>query len=235
MKHRATRLEADLFHGHGLWQYPVHYGMKAGRQRKIPTVLTPRGMLEPGAMQFSRWKKALARVAFQWRDLQGASCLHATAEAEAANLRALGLRPPICVIPNGIELPPARDLAALPETGERVRRMAFLSRIHPKKGLPMFLRVWQQLQADFPNWQVAIAGTDEDGHEDELKQLAIKLGVQETVTFPGPLFGAQKATFLRDADLFVLPTLSENFGIVVAEALGYGTPVVTTKGARGRF
>ncbi len=231
MKQRSATLEANIFHGHGLWQYPVHYAMRAGRQRGIPTVLTPRGMLEPGAMQFSRWKKLLANAVFQWRDLQGASCLHATADAEADNFRAMGLRPPICIIPNGIDLPPATDMAVLPDANERVRRMAFLSRIHPKKGLPMLLTAWQALQTDFPSWQIEIAGTDENGHQNELKRLAMELGVQETVRFPGPLFDQEKAAFLRDADLFVLPTLSENFGIVVAEALGYGTPVVTTKGA----
>jgi glycosyltransferase involved in cell wall biosynthesis len=234
MRRRVRRLDQAILHGHGLWQCPVHYAMAAGRRQGIPTLLAPRGMLEPGAMRFSRWKKTLAGAIFQWRDLRAATCLHATADAEAATLRARGLRQPICVIPNGIPLPPLPLTGAAAEGGARHRRLAFLSRIHPKKNLPMLLTAWRALQADFPGWRLQLAGTDEGGHEADLKRQARQLGIEDSVQFLGPLYGDDKHTFLCDADLFVLPTLSENFGMVVAEALARGTPVITTKGAPWR-
>lgn len=231
LKRRTRSLQADIFHGHGLWQVPVHDAMRSGRRRGIPSVLSPRGMLEPGAMQFARVKKRLAALCFQWRDLQSAACLHATAEAEAATLRARGLRAPICVIPNAIELPAISDITTTAPDPNRVRRIGFLSRIHPKKGLPLLLDAWHQLQSDFPNWQLEIAGTDEAGHEKTLQRKAASLGIATSVHFHGPLFGAAKTAFLRDIDLFVLPTRSENFGIVVAESLAHGTPAITTREA----
>ena len=231
LKRRSHCLDVDILHGHGLWQCPVHYAMRAGRQQRIPTLLAPRGMLEPGALQFSHWKKVLVGMLFQWRDLRAATCLHATADAEAATLRARGLHQPICVIPNGIQMPRVRPEDTPPSGSKRTRRLAFLSRIHPKKGLPMLLAAWRTLHADFPGWQLEVAGTDENGHEGELKRLATAFGIQDSILFLGPLYGEAKETFMRGSDLFVLPTLSENFGIVVAEALAHGTPVITTKGA----
>jgi len=87
--------EADLFHGHGVWQLPVHYMAAAARAGGRPYVITPHGMLEPWALRRSAWKKAVVRCLFAGRDLAGADCLHAMAPADTcveAPLRSAAVR-----------------------------------------------------------------------------------------------------------------------------------------------
>jgi glycosyltransferase involved in cell wall biosynthesis len=105
----------------------------------------------------------------------------------------------------------------------------FLGRIHPKKGLPMLIEAWARVRPD--GWQLQIAGPDEAGHRAEVQNAAFAAGLSEVVFFVGPIEGEKKESAFSNADLFVLPTHSENFGIVVAEALAHGLPVLTTTGA----
>ena len=94
-----------LVHDHGLWLPSNHAAATAAARLDVPRVVSTRGMLEPWARRHRRWKKALAWAAFQGRDLRAAAVLHATAESEAHHLRDLGLRSPIAVIPNGVDVP----------------------------------------------------------------------------------------------------------------------------------
>ena len=110
------------------------------------------------------------------------------------------------------------------------RRVLFLSRIHPKKGVPILLRAWQRVERRHPDWELVVAGPDEAGHLAEVRALATGLRL-DRVAFPGPAYGNAKHALYRSADLFVLPTHSENFGMVIAEALAHGVPVITTTGA----
>jgi glycosyltransferase involved in cell wall biosynthesis len=263
-------LQADvaLFNAHGLWLMATHYAVKAAIIQKKPVIITPRGMLEPAALNFSYWKKKLAGWLWQNRDLRLASCIHATSQMEADNCRRYGLKNPIAIVPNGINLSeyPLKSrvekllinngidvVEEAPRTAvnqnEQVvilnkspekKTLLFLSRIHAKKGLPYLLEAWALLTLHHTEWQLVIAGNDDGEHEAELKHYATKLGINwaterndesASLYFPGPLFGSDKITAYHDADLFVLPTLSENFGMVIAEALACGTPVITTKGA----
>ena len=184
-------------------------------------------MLEPWARRHRRWKKTLAWAAFQRRDLHAAAALHATAASEASHLRDLGLRQPIAVIPNGVTVP--EDTAAH-DNEERglPRRALFLSRLHPKKGLPLLLDAWAAVAPS--RWELVIAGPDEGGHLADLEGQVERLGLQG-VHFKGPVPDTEKWDLYRSSDLFVLPTYSENFGVVVAEALAAGVPVLTTTGA----
>jgi glycosyltransferase involved in cell wall biosynthesis len=139
------------------------------------------------------------------------------------------------VIPNGV------DVAAFAGTGDREaisrrwpecrgKRVAlFLSRLHPLKGLGMLIDAWAEIP--HAGWQLLVVGTDEAGHEAEIKARVERRGLAGAVTFGGPRYGDEKVAVMQAADLFVLPTHSENFGIVVAEALACGVPVITTKGA----
>jgi glycosyltransferase involved in cell wall biosynthesis len=216
----------DVVHVQGLWmaQGPVAFAWR--RRTGRPYVVSPRGMLEPWALKYRGWKKSLALWAWERRVLDGAACLHATSEEEAAQFRVLGLKTPIAVIPNGVDVPP-EGIADRDAAGDRVA--AFLSRVHPKKGLPMLLHAWATVRP--ARWRLVIAGPDECGHEAELRRMASELGLESQLEFRGPVYGEAKWDFLRGADLFVLPTYSENFGIAVAEALASALPVITTKGA----
>ncbi|MDF7775444.1 glycosyltransferase [Sphingomonas sp. AOB5] len=219
----------DVIHDNGIWLPSNHQVARLARARSIPRVVSLRGMLEPWAINHRKWKKKLAWTLYQRGDLRSAALLHATADIEETNARALGLKGPFCVIANGVDLPAhsaAEHLAPAP----RDRRTAlFVSRIHPKKGLPMLLDAWSRLKPE--GWQLVIAGPDEDGHAALLSAQIERLGLGGDVRLIGPVYGAEKDALYQAADLFVLPTYSENFGIAIAEALAYEVPVLTTRGA----
>lgn len=238
----------DLVHDHGIW-LPTNRQVAAFcRAQSLPRIVSPRGMLEPWALQHKKWKKRAAWWAYQRRDLRSAVGLHATAGSEAEQFRNLGLTMPILVAPNGVgragtEAGHSHQPASIQraETVEQVqdsevlvqsasyRTALFLSRIHPKKGLPMLVDAWAKIRPT--GWKMRVVGPDEDGHLAEVRSRVHRAGLESDFFFESPLEGVAKMQAYQDADLFILPTYSENFGIVVAEALLAGVPVITTTGA----
>ncbi|MDX1530459.1 MAG: glycosyltransferase [Rhodothermales bacterium] len=216
----------SVLHDHGFWLPSNHLAAAAARRAGAPLVVSPRGMLTPWALRHRAWKKRGAWRLYQRRDVAAAALLHATSEAEAAGFRTLGLPHPIAVVPNGVDLP-----EAIPERGRRdgaPRRALFLSRIHPVKGVLNLVRAWAQVQPK--GWELVIAGPDAEGHRADVEGEIRHLGAPG-ISFTGPVQDAEKWELYGSADLFVLPTFSENFGIVVAEALGAGLPAITTTAA----
>mgnify|MGYP001401779243 CR=1 FL=1 len=219
----------DLLHGHGIWQMPVHHMAQLARRTNIPYIITPRGMLEPWSLRVSKWKKRIALKLYQHEDLSRAACIHATAYMEAINIRKLGFINPIAVIPNGIDL--SEFISAKVKEHRSKRTILFLSRVHPKKGIELLINAWDKIDGSVrENWQVDIAGNGEKSYNSLLNSIIKKKGLESEIHIVGPLFGAAKLQAYHQADLFVLPTYSENFGIVVAEALACGVPVITTTG-----
>lgn len=222
---------ADVLHDNGIWLPHNHRLAELAATRGIPRVVSTRGMLEPWAMNHRRWKKYIAWQLYQRRDLRRADCHHATAETEAEHIRRLGLDVPICVIPNGVDVPesrPGRASKRYETRGER-RTALFLGRIHPKKGLLMLIDAWARVRP--VGWHLKIIGPDELGHRTELENAVTATGLRDMISFAGPVDGEAKRSAFFDADLFILPTHSENFGMVIAEALAHGLPVLTTTGA----
>ena len=224
---RSTLHETDVVHSHGLWLAPNLDAAAAARRGGKPHIVSPRGMLSAVALAISANRKQLAWRMGQGAALRRAACLHATSEAELEDIRALGLRNPVALIPNGIDIPELGD------GGERAQMVLALGRIHPKKGLASLVRAWSRVQASHPDWRLRIVGPAEDGHDRELASLARQLRL-DTLSIESPLFGDAKLRAYREASVFVLPTLSENFGLVVGEALAAGTPAISTKGAPWR-
>jgi glycosyltransferase involved in cell wall biosynthesis len=222
--------DTEIFHSHGLWLMPNVYPSWAMPRAGHAVVISPRGMLGPEALQFSRLKKMAFWYLLQKSAVVRANCLHATSEQEYEEIRAFGLRNPVVVIPNGIDLPELMPDTAM-ENSERT--VLSLGRVHPKKGLDRLLQAWAGVESDFPAWHLKIVGPDELGYTAKLKGLAAELRLSR-VTFAAPLYGSAKFAALQNADLFVLATLNENFGLVVAESLAAGTPVISTKGAPWR-
>jgi glycosyltransferase involved in cell wall biosynthesis len=182
-------------------------------------------MLEPWAWRHHAWKKRPLWWLIERRNLISAALLHATSEQEAISLRQRNLKSPIAVIPNGVDIPnlPAR-------TSKSGRRTAlFLSRLHPKKGLPMLIEAWARIRPK--GWRLQIAGPDEANHRSALESLVHQAGLDTEIHFLGPLAGGAKTLAFIESDLFILPTHSENFGMAIAEALAHGLPVITTQGA----
>lgn len=219
----------DVLHGHGIWQMPVHQMAKLAIDRKIPYIISPRGMLEPWALNAGKWKKKFAMALYQRKDLYSSACIHATSQMEADNIRKLGFRNPIAIIPNGIDI---NEFSIQAEKSKNEKHtLLFLSRIHPKKGIEVLVEAWQQLnKALRQHWQVEIAGAGDESYIVSLQKLIVKRGLANEIRIIGPQYGEAKFAAYQRADLFVLPTYSENFGIVVAEAMACGLPVITTVG-----
>ena len=220
----------EIIHSNGLWHPFNHWFSAFARQHRIPLVLQPHGMLEPWALTWHENKKRLALMFYQRMDLESVSLFMATSDQEAESIRKLGFRQPIAVIPNGIESSDKCYVVKRRQdfSKEKPRRALFLSRIHPKKGLINLVNAWALANAS--DWVLQIAGPDEGGHLSEVFTLAKRLGVADQIEYLGEFDDREKWRVYSEADLFVLPTFSENFGIVIAEALAAGLPVITTTG-----
>lgn len=220
----------DIYHGHGLWQFPVHYMSIEARKKSKPYIITPRGMLRFWALEQSKLKKKIALWLYQKQDLNKAACLHATAKIEAEEIRSSGFNNPIAVIPNGL------NLSLFPLRKEIIQKskktILYLSRIHPKKGIESLIKAWTFVPPSIKNdWEIILAGNGEEKYINQLKRLANSYNLENDIKFVGPKYGQDKIDLFHNADLFVLPTFEENFGMAVAEALAFGLPVITTKGA----
>lgn len=223
---RAAAGDAQIMHHHGLWTLPNIYPYLAVRGTGCRLVHSPHGMLSPVALGISPLRKRVAWWLGQAAVVRASDCLHATAEHEVDDLRRQGLRAPVAVIPNGVDLPPPRPRAST----SGPRRLLFLARIHPIKGIDLLLRAWRQVARRFPEWELEVIGTERREHVDRIGKLARELGV-ERVSFSGPAFGEAKTEAFRRSDLYVLPSRAESFGITVAEALAHGVPAITTRAA----
>jgi len=211
----------DLVHINGVWS-PQNWGFqKIAQALGIKVVLAPHGMLEPWILDRNPWKKKIALFLYQHKAIVRANYLHATAKMEQDNIQSLGFKNLISIIPNGVDLSEVKKV----KTQYGTKKIVFLSRIHPKKGIELLIEAWRQLETK--EWTLEIAG---NGDEKYIENLINSCKDVKNIYFVGPKFGEHKWNFLRSADLMVLPTYSENFGIVVAEALAVGVPVITTEG-----
>jgi len=224
---RETIGDFDVVHIHAVFLWPMLAAARAAARAGVPYVLSPRGMLIRDVIsRKSRWVKTAWIKLFERKTLAQAAAVHVTAELEGAELRAMGLPSRhIACIPNGVDWPrahlPLRDgpYSALPE-----RYVLFLSRISWKKGLDRLITAWQWVR-DVP---LVIAGNDDESYRPQLQELARSLGISERVIFLGSVGDTHKWALYEHAQLFVLPSYSENFGNVVAEAMAMSCPVVLT-------
>lgn len=233
MANSLWQLGEDLAHTQGLWMYPSFAVQRWSRRSGRPYLITPHGMLDAWAVRNSAWKKRLAGWAYEHAHLRGAACLHALCDAEAEAIRDYGLRNPICVIPNGVDLPERPTVLPPPwstQLPSRARVLLYLGRLHPKKGLPVLLEAWGQVQAlaEDASWHLVVAGWDQGGHQAQLIAQVERARLQNHVHFVGPQFGADKAASYERADAFVLPSFSEGLPMTVLEAWAHELPVVMT-------
>lgn len=234
MREALLTSQADIFHTHGLWMMPNVYPAFAARRAGKPFVLAPRGMLGRDARKYSAHAKLLFWALWQKRALDCVSCFHATAESEYDDIRAFGLKQPVAIVPNGIDLPVLSQLYtndACPSRPADAPFILSLGRIHPKKGLDRLVAAFALVAVEHPQWSLRIVGPDQGGYSAQLKNQIQQTGLAGRVSIEASVFGERKFALMRQAHVFALSTLHENFGMTVAESLAVETPVISTRGA----
>lgn len=220
-------LQPDVVHVNTCWLPMSALAQKVAQKRGYKVVLSPHGMLEPWIVQRHYWtRKVPAMLLYQRKAVVDADMLHATADSERDNLVALGWNRRITVIPNGVDV----TNIEMKLSWVRRRKILFLSRVHVKKGIDFLIEAVAQLHQQLQGYEVIVAGEGDDDYAAALVAKAKALKVDDVVKIVGGVYDDKKWQLMREADVFVLPTHSENFGIVVAEALASGTPVITTTG-----
>lgn len=224
------QVKPDVFHSNCCWLPVSAYTSLWAKSKGYKVVYTPHGMLEPWIMSRNYWtKKVPAILLFQKKGVAVADLLHSTAESEKENLLRLGWNKKIKVVANCVDLEEIYKKISS-ANASKSKTILFLSRVHVKKGINFLIEAAAELKDELKGWTIKIAGECEDDYINELKALATKLGVTDMVQFLGGVYDDEKWKLYKEASLFVLPTHSENFGIVVAEALACEVPVITTKG-----
>ena len=218
----------DIVHIHSVFLWPTFAAGRAARRSSIPYLVAPRGML---VRELIRKKSPLAKRAwialFDRRNIECASAVHVTSEIEAHALEELDIRPRrVALLANGIEFPDiSTDRVPAPSDATRDRPfILFLGRVNWTKGLDRLIPA----MTDVREADLVVAGNDEENYKPTLIGLARKFGVSERVRFVGPVNGVAKWDLLRRAKMLVLPSYSENFGIVALEAMSVGRPVLVT-------
>ena len=219
---------ANLVHNFGMWKWKNQEAVLRAILNQTPIIWSPLGMLLPWSLEYKKLKKKLAWLTYQRILFGKSSVLHATSHQELEALTNLNLKIPVALIPHGMDLPAQSVLPKKGDTGHNIKRLLFLSRINPKKGLLDLVAACQGIPAT--NWELVIAGPDENGYRSVVEKAVIESGLQQRIKFIGPVYGSNKEDLFKSANIFVLPTYSENFGLAIAEALAYGVPVITTTG-----
>jgi glycosyltransferase involved in cell wall biosynthesis len=233
LRRRLAGVAPDVVHHHALWLRTLHYARNAARAARVPLVVSPRGMMNPWGWKRHRWRKWVAANLVHPGALEAVGGWHATSAAEADAIVGLGFRQPVCVAPNGVEKPAAatREAAAVhwrsicPEAASRPVAL-FYSRFHARKRVIELIDLW--LEHGPKDWLLMLVGIPESHTPAELEDYAYRSGGAGRVR---AYDGANQPPPYAVATLFLLPSDGESFGLVVAEALANGVPVLVTDGA----
>ncbi len=232
----ANAYRYDLVHTHGLFTHATTAAASAAIRARVPYIVSPLGVLNRWGMENRR--PFLKRVSLQLIERRVLSCAAAVqykSEQEQSQAAILRIPHRSVVLPNPVgdsgTFPPAAGhfRTLFREIADR-KLILYMSRVHPIKGLDLLIAALPIILTREPNTVLVIAGSGDPEYTFELRRRAALLGVEDHVFWAGFLEGERKRAALADADIFVLPSYSENFGLAVVEAMAAGRPVVTTTG-----
>lgn len=222
---RKVCKEVDIIQVNGLWMMQNVYPYWATKGTKCKLVVAPRGTLAAWSLRRSWLQKRIFWWLFQRQVLKHADMFYATCVKEYEEIRAAGFKQPVAIIPIGMDLPNVTT----DKIQKPLKRVAFFGRIHEVKCVDRLVRAWGEVAKLHEDWELVIAGPD-CGAKSVVENIVAE-GKIPRVRFVGEINGAAKYEFLKEADLYVLPSMTENFGITVAEALVCETPCIVSKGA----
>lgn len=227
---KMISIKPDIIDVQGLWNSASVFNFLYFRNNSTPYMITPRGMLEKWALNKSYFKKKFFYHLLEKNNINNAACIRATSLLEAKSIRSLGFKNQIVNIPNAIQV--SKFNFKIKKNSKK--KILFLSRLNPKKGIVELLNAWKIIQDKNLDWELVICGHDENGYKKKILDLSFKLKLKRIV-FIEPVYGEKKNALYKSCDLFILLSHSENFGLVIAEALSFGLPVITTINTPWKF
>ena len=221
--------DVDIFHMEALWRYPQLLMVTWKKHKKAPILCTPHGMLDPYIIKNQGVVKRLVSNLFFQKSLEAVDCYHALCQKELEDIRAYGLKQPVAIIPNGINLPDP-DLKF--EKTDNKKHLLYLGRLHKKKGVDLLLKALAAINREekglLDNWQIDLVGWDHEGCKAELEKIVSENRLEDKVVFHGGLFGKDKQSMYANADGYILPSHGEGLPMTVLEAWSWKLPVVMT-------
>jgi len=225
-----------IIHDHGIWLPSNYTSTVYANECQLPLVISTHGMLSPWAKNHKSFKKKLAWNIYQRKNIKKATIIHATSSQEADHLKSFRFNVPIVIIPNGVKKKDeSNDNVNL--SGKWLKEISFLKRykiilfvgrVHQVKGLMNLLKAWNYLKPCKDNFKLVIAGPSEDNYKAKLMKYIISNNFDDQVEFLGTLEQGQINDLYKASFVLALPSFTENFGMVVPEALRYGVPIITT-------
>lgn len=227
----------DIVHVHGIWHFAGLVAARIAKRRGVPYVVSLRGELDGRRLRHKPLKKRIYRVLLLDKILRSADALHAVAAAECGHVARLGIRTPLFVCPNGVDLAAIDECAARPDAEFPAQHRAlrgrpvvlYMGRIEALKGLDVLARAFVAVSRTHEDAVLLVAGDDEDGTLASVQRTLREAGVSERAVLAGFLTGARKSAALACATVFVLSSYSEGFSNAVVEALAAGLPVVISE------
>jgi glycosyltransferase involved in cell wall biosynthesis len=226
----------DIVNLNGIWPHINNKVIQLCKKYKLKYIVSPHASLmlsDINKSYFKAMKKYAAWQIYIKNNLKHASGFHVTGRNELEDLKRFGFHLPAALLPNGINVQEYREVVEkeslhklFPKTRDK-RVLLFFSRIAPNKGLSLLAHAWGKVVCDHTNWHLLIVGPDNDRYWPEVKSIMDGYD-KSNYTRSDYLRGQDRMAVLQHSDLFVLPTYWENFGIVIAESLMAGTPVLTT-------
>lgn len=233
---KKKALEYDVMHIHMLFQYPQFAAFKVAHQYGIPYVVSPHGALDPYLRKRGKLRKWAVDRIWQRQMMDEACAIHYTTEEERQLVADLGFSAPAAIIPNGVDVDAFRIRPSEPEI-DAIKTALNLGagplivnhgRLDRKKGLPILIQAMKRIVIAMPDAKLVLVGPDSRGHQRELEQIVESQGLQGAVEFAGLRRGTELMSLIHAADVWALPSYTENFGYAVAEAMAAGKAVVTS-------